>query len=185
MTVPSPRLRGDHDAAAAIHAPRRVVDEVGEHTRQPFRIGVERNRFARQVDDERMPRGLDPGPRLLGRTLDDGVEQHALLRELDVAEHDLVGVEQVVGQPADLLELPFDHRVRRMLDGRARTIVGANDLERVAHRRQRVAQLVRKHGQKLALAVLRVVPMPRQLAPLVRGGQVADHGIDQRHARRP
>ena len=95
-TAPSPRLGGNHDAAAAIHAARCVVDEIREHARQPFRIGVERNRFTRQIDDERMPRGLDPRPRLARRALDDGVEQHALLLELDVSQHDLVGIEQIV-----------------------------------------------------------------------------------------
>ena len=70
-----------------------------------------------------------------------------------------------------------------MLDGRARPIVGAHDLESIAHRRKRIAQLVREHREELALALLRVVAMLRQLAPLERGGQIADYGIDQRDAR--
>ena len=173
-------LRRDRDSAAAIHAPRRVVDEIGESTRQALRIGVERNRFARQIELERVPRRLDPRARLLGGALDDGIEQHTLFRELDVAEHYLIGVEQIVREPADLLQLSFDHRVRRMLDRRPRAIVGADDLERVAHRRERVAQLVRKHREELALAMLRVVTVPLELAALVRGGQARDDGIDDR-----
>ena len=49
----------------------------------------------------------------------------ALLRELDVAEDYLIGIEQVVGETADLLQLPLDHCVSRVLDGGARAIVRA------------------------------------------------------------
>ena len=42
-----PPLGRNHDAAAAIHAARCGVDEVREHTRQPFRIGIERNGVTR------------------------------------------------------------------------------------------------------------------------------------------
>ena len=98
-----------------------------------------------------MPRRLDPRARLLGGARDDGIEQHPLFRELDLAENHW-SRREVVGEPADLLQLPFDHRIRRMLDGRTRAIVGADDLESVAHGCQRVAQLVRKHREELALA---------------------------------
>ena len=79
-----------------------------------------------------------------------------------------------------MLQLALDHCVSGTLDVRARPIVASHDLESIAQRGKRIAQLVREHREELALALLRVVSMLRQLAPLEGCGQIADHRIDQR-----
>ena len=44
-----------------------------------------------------MPGGINPRTRLTCRAPDDRIEQHSLPLQLDVSQHDLVGIEQIIG----------------------------------------------------------------------------------------
>ena len=99
----------------------------------------------------------------------------ALGLQLQLAERDPADVEQVVDQAHQVAELSL--APWRGPPANASPSVGASchDRDRVADRRQRIAQLVRQHRQELVLA-------PRRLAQLI-GVALAlgdvDRGRDQ------
>ena len=73
-----------------------------------------------------------------------------LAAQIDVAARDARDVQQVVDQPREVLHLPLDH-VARPGELRIGQRAPAHDLDRVADRRERIAQLVREHGEELVL----------------------------------
>ena len=84
--------------------------------------------------------------------MQDRPESHVLASQFDLAARDARDVQQIVDQPCQVIHLPLD-------DGRraGAGLVAVRRVEqrqRVADRRQRVAQLVREDGDELVLAMV-------------------------------
>ena len=92
---------------------------------------------------------------------------HALGAQRDLAAADARDVEQVVDQPRHVPDLAAQHRARAR---RYHRVVRPHlqELERGEHGRERVAQLVRQHGQELVLAPVRLLRLAVQ-AGVVEG----------------
>ncbi len=76
-----------------------------------------------------------------------------LLAQADAAAGDAGDVEQVVHQPGQVLDLPL-HHLARGLEARVDGLDLAHQLDSVADRGERVAQLVGQHGEELVLAAV-------------------------------
>ncbi len=103
-----------------------------------------------------MPRRVGQRAARLDRALDRSIDLDRLLAQRDLAAADPADVEQVVDQPRQLGQLPVDDAARPFVRGIA-VRLDAHQVERIADRRQRIAQLVPEHREKfvhLALALL-------------------------------
>ena len=102
------------------------------------------------VDDQLVAGRVDQRPARLDGARDHLTERDALQPELDLAAGDARDLQQVVDQPDHVVDLPvhdLERRLERSLGLRQR-----QRLQRVANRRERIAQLVRQRGQELVLA---------------------------------
>ena len=81
---------------------------------------------------------------------EDRLDLHRLLRQLDRASRDARDVEQIVDEPREMHGLAIDDVARPaqlgVVDRQAR-----HDLDGVANRRERIAQLVREDREELVL----------------------------------
>ncbi len=135
----------------------------------------------RDVERQRVPLGLDERAGHLDRLGHRGVDLDALALQRDATLTDARDVEQVVDEPAHVIDLPLDDAALAL----ARIgMAHAQELQRRQDRRQRVAQLVPEHGQELVLGAaghLRFrarLPFARQQLPalLLLALAVADVG---------
>ena len=101
---------------------------------------------------------LDERPARLHGVLHDRGQVDPLLAELELAPGDPRDIEQVVDQSHHLADLAFHHRAGR-LDDLGLAVGQADDLERVADRRQRVPQFVRQGREELVLAAIGVAKL--------------------------
>ncbi len=121
---------------------------------------------------------LHQRPDALGGPLGQGRQVDPLGAEPDLAVRQPGDVQQVVDQPRHVPDLPLDH-VAGELD--QRRVVGRlpQDVDRVEHRGQGVAQLVGEHGEELILAAVGVGQLLGLTAELhlelLAIGGVADH----------
>ncbi len=109
---------------------------------------------------------LDQRPAGLDRVLQHRQHVDPVRPELDLALGDAADVEQVVDQMDHLTELAFDD-VASAVDG-LRLARQGHDLERIADRRERIAQLVGEGGEEFVLAA--VGAAQRLLHRLAAGG---------------
>src|SRR5205814_8695687 len=87
-------------------------------------------------------------------------------------------IEEIVDQAAKLPDLPLHHRVRTR--GRLRIAAQLEDRESVEERRERITQLMRQHGEELALLGIRRLQVGRPLAKLPVAREYAGRGCIQR-----
>ena len=148
-----------------------VVQQVAEHLREPRRVRVGPERRVRQFQVNAVGLPVDGRPRRVDRGLQHRAEVDSLASHLQLVLCDPRHVEQVVGQPHQLHQLPL-HRHARFLDDLGLVPGQAHDLEGTAQRRQRIAQFVGERRQELVLATVRLDQ--RQLGELLLGEVDAD-----------
>ena len=90
-----------------------------------------------------------------------------LLAKLDRSSRDARDFEQVVEQSRQKTHLAIDG-LSRLVDHRVPGIGATDDLHGDLDRRERVAQLVREHGEKLVLGLVRRGEVQERLPMLVR-----------------
>jgi hypothetical protein len=119
--------------------------------------------------------GGDGGLAGLGAGGDDLLQADAFAVQLDLAEADATHIEQVVDEAHEMRELTI-HHVDRAMQRRVGFRRQARDLQAVADRRERIAQLVGQRREELVFAPIRVVELAlHRLA-------VADVDQARRHA---
>ena len=156
------------DPAARLGVLGGVVQQVAEDLLQPGRVGVQPDRLAAAASTVSSwpPSSISGRARLDRAAARPPPARTALPAELDLAPADPGHVQQVVDQPGQLPDLPLHHRpglARRSSGSRGQS----EDLQGVADRGQRVAQLVGQRRQELVLAA---VGLPqRLLGPLALG----------------
>ena len=157
-----------------------VVEEVADHLGQAGGVALHLERARRQRHHQLLAARVDQRPRGLDRARDHRGEVDRLALQRDLAARDARDVEQVVDQPRQLVDLALDDvaRARALLVGQ---LLEPHQLHRVADRRQRVAQLVRQHGQELVLAAVGLAELLLALAQargrgLELGGALARRG---------
>ncbi len=74
----------------------------------------------------------------------------------ELAGGDAGHLQEVADEPRELRDLPFDDRARLLLDQVLVALLQTHQLQGIEDRRQRIAQLVREHGQELVLAAVEV-----------------------------
>ncbi len=123
----------------------------------------------RQDDGDLVLQCVDVRPARLHRRGDRPAHVDVLDLQLDLAARDARHVEQIVDQAHELLQLPPDHfaRPRQALRIRALRL---QHVDRVADRRERIAQLVREHRQELVLALVLVLDLAIEARILQRRG---------------
>ena len=162
---------------------RGVVDQVRQHLRQPDRVAMQFDRLRRQIAAQHLVAAGGARRTRLDGTLDERREAELFRPHDDLALHDARNVEQVVDEPRHVVRLAADH-VARPVHGRLRHIRALHDVHRVADGRERVAQLVRQHGEELVLAPVRFLHGRVQARVLHGDGRTARDLLDQRDARR-
>jgi hypothetical protein len=129
---------------------RGVDQQVRDDLREPRQVAFEGNRLRRQIDRQRVARSIDDRLRDLDRTLDDRRKLQRFTPQMELAARHARDVEQVVEQVRHLRHLPIDDvaapdHLRVALGG------AAQHLDRIADRRERVAQLVRERRDEVVL----------------------------------
>ena len=81
--------------------------------------------------------------------------------QFDLAARDARHLQQVVDQPHHVVDLPLHHLAAGLRFLRRRCSCACSDGQRGAHRRQRVAQLVRQRGEEFGLALVGLAAGPR------------------------
>ncbi len=141
----------DRDAAVARRVLRGIVQQVGEHLREPHDVGIE-NDFPRgDVDRELVLLRVDQRAAGLDRLTNHLVERSDFLVEVDPIVADAAHVEQVVDEAHHLPELQI-HHVARALEQTGVVLRELEQLQAVAQRRQRIAQLMSQRREELVLA---------------------------------
>ena len=139
---------GERDLAAVVGVLGGVVEQVGENLGEPRKIAPDAHRLRRRAHRERVAARVDERPRGLDGDADDFGDVDRFELELDLPVRDPRHVEKVVDQAAQLLDLAIEH-VPRPFD--LRRIPGAQHVNGIGDRRQRIAELVREHRQELVL----------------------------------
>ncbi|MCY1213798.1 hypothetical protein D9M72_255950 [compost metagenome] len=178
-------LRAQHDADRS--AGRRVlggvVEQVREHLREPHRIAAHHERLAAQVHVQRVPGAFEHGPAQFEGVLDHRIERHGFHAQFDLAARDARDFHEVVHEPHHVVDLAaHEFVVAQRLGGLIR--LALQQRQRGAHRRERVAQLVRQRGKKLGLALVGLVQPAQQVAHLVLAVACAQRRAHRAHQRR-
>jgi hypothetical protein len=142
------------DAPAARRELRRIAEKIPEHLCEPRRIGFHLHPLGRQHDRQRLARGLEQRSTRVHRVGDHGRDAHAFLVQIDLVLRDARDVEQVVHESRQLLHLTAKDGLHA-LPVRLRRLTHAEDLESIADRGERVAQLVGQRRQEFVLPSLR------------------------------
>jgi hypothetical protein len=135
-----------------------VDQEVLQDLGNARQVGIDVHRLLGQLDLERVPPGLDQGPCRFGAARHDFTRAQHLPAQLDLSRRQPPDIEQVVDQTGHLGELPVDD-VATVAQGGTLERLQLHDRDRVANRRQRVAQLVREHRQELAHTAARTLQL--------------------------
>jgi hypothetical protein len=102
--------------------------------------------------------------------------------QLDLVATDAGDVEQVVGQPHELLDLP-QHRLMKTVEFGDIVSDERPCLKRVADRRERIAQFVSKHSEELVLSLVSLSQRLLDAAPL--GDFFLQRLVEPRQFHRP
>ena len=121
----------DADVSAAGRVLDGVVQQVVEHLHEPRRVRVGPERHVRQIQLNAVALSLDDRPRRVDRGVQHGAQVDPLASHLQLSLCDARHVEQVVGQPDQLHQLPL-HRLARFLDDVGFVPGQAHDLEGAA-----------------------------------------------------
>ena len=181
------RLAGDGDLhpPSALRELRRVLEEVPDRLRDARRVGVQPERQAPEVLDELDATGGEERLVVLDGAVHELGEIDAPLLQVDLAARDAGHVQQVVHDPAEVVDLALDDLLRsaRLL---AAGLGAVQQPHRVPDRRERVPELVREDAEELGLAaiglaerLLRSLPLRRQLLHRLSRGHLA-RDVEQR-----
>ena len=97
-------------------------------------------------------------PNCLNRMSDQFCQFYNLFAELDVAPADARHVQKILNQPAEVTDLPLDHR-QLMAGPVSAASCLLQEIEGRLNRSQRIAKLVREDSQKLLLAAVGVAKL--------------------------
>ena len=156
-----------------------IENEVGDDLLDAHGIGVEDQRLFRYGDGQRVLARIDEGAGRIQRIGDGCRDIDGLLAKLDGSSRDARDFEQVVEQSRQKTHLAIDG-LARLVDHRVPGIGATDDLHGDLDRRERVAQLVREHGEKLVLGLVRRGEVQERLPMLVRSEALVEQGLDQR-----
>lgn len=132
----------DHDIAAIIRVLGRVAEQIGENLRQAHGVALDPQRFVRLRHAQPVAAGANRRLRRLDRIAHDLGHAQTLLAQRECAAADARNFEQVVNQSYQVIDLSLHH----LVDRRRRGVAIAREtqqMQRVAQRRERVAQFVR------------------------------------------
>ena len=160
-------LRGLHRDAPARWCVLGGIDEqVGQYLGQSRHVGVDEHRLVRQCQRELVAGVGEQRLRQLKRTLDRAGDVQPLEAQCERLVHHARDIEQVFQQTGHLRDLTVHHVAAPVALGGV-DAGHAQQAQRVADRRQRVAQLVRQHGDEIVLAAVGLVQ--RQFGQLACG----------------
>jgi hypothetical protein len=139
----------NHDLGAAVAVLRRVRQDVQDDLRHTVGIDRDAETVSWHIDLDLMISLLENRTRHLERSHHHLSDLDALLAQLDLSARDARDVEQIVDQPHEMRDLPFDDLllVRRRA-AQPHQLKGRDD------RRERIAQLVAEHREKLVLRAI-------------------------------
>ena len=173
--------RRDEDLPALARVFRRIDDEVGQHLGNAREISLEPQRLGGQRHDERVLEGIERGSARFDRRGDHARDVDRLDLELDLAAGDARYIEQIVDETHQLAKLAADHACcPRELAGILLAV--AQDVNRIADRRKRIAKLVREHGKELVLSAILLLYLFVEPRVVERDGSAA--GQFGRHRER-
>ena len=151
------RLRGAPDAdrhRARLEAELGGVDdEVRERLREPAAVAADEQALVGNVDVEPVAALVQLVVAARDGRLDDALDRHLLANQRDLALRGAGDVDQLLDQVAEPADLALEDLAQADQD-RVGALERAQHARRVGDRRERVAQLVREHGEELALAAL-------------------------------
>ena len=128
-----------------------VVQQVGEHLRQPDYVAIDVDRFGRQVNDEILALSVDQHVAGIHGVSHGIRQQHPRLLQPDFALADAAHVHQIINQPGHVLHLALHHGAR-LLQRPGIALGQLHDLQAVLDRGQRVPQFMGEGRQKHVLA---------------------------------
>ena len=146
--------RDQRDLAAALGVARGVPEQVDEDLLEATRIRFDDERLGRKVDPQPVPASRDLVLHDLYRRCNGGLQLEALGADAQLSLADPRGVEQVIDQVREAIELPVDDLQGLLLAHRIGRAV-AQHRDPVLDRGERVSQLVREHREELVLAPAR------------------------------
>ena len=144
-------LDRNRDPAARLRVLRRIGKQIADDLRDPREIVAQMQRRGRQLDLQRVTHRIDLRARRFDRHLDHARNINRLNAKLDLAAIDPRDVDQIVDESNEQIELPANQAARPCRPRRG-GFIGVEDMESVADRRKRIAQLVREHGEEFVLA---------------------------------
>ncbi len=157
--------RAQRDAAARCGVLGGIVEQVGEDLREAHHVRLQHDRLRGKRHRELVLRGVDQRPARLERGVDHRCEIDRLLTQLDLAQRDSGHFHQVVDQPRHVADLPIHH----LQDTRPALaeLRQPQHADRVADRRERIAQLMREHREERVLAPVGFLALLQVRAHLV------------------
>ena len=141
---------------------RGVDDQVRQRLRQAAAVAAHEQAFVRDVDLQRVAAGVQLVMALRDRLLDHALDRDLLAHERDLALGGAGDVDQLLDKVAHSAHLSFDDLAQPHEDGIG-VLERAQDARGVGDGGQRVAQLVRQHGEELALPPLGQTQLLRAL----------------------
>jgi len=148
----APRAQGNR--AVSRRVLRRIDQDVGKDLGEADQVAVEKHLLVRNRHHELVPGRVDHRLRDLDRVLDDRGQLEALDAKRELRPRQPRDVEQILEQTGHLVGLPA-HDAVAPGDARIRRRDVAKDVDGVADRRERIAQLVRERREELVLAPVR------------------------------
>ncbi len=146
---------GEPDLPAFLRVLGRVVQQVGDDLRKPHRIRNQGHGLVRHGHRQLVMRRLDQRAARLDGALEHRAEVDGLLAQLDAAPRHARDLHEIVDEPDEVVHLALEHLVDLRGGGRVEPR-RAQDLQAVANRRERIAQLVSERGEELVLAPVRL-----------------------------
>ena len=143
-----------------------VHDEVRDRLLQPHRVHVQGDGLPRHAQRHLVARVARDRHARFHRRCRELVQVRALRAHLDLAQLQPRHVEQVVHQPRDVPRLLVDQHAA-LVHQRARVLLCSQQVGGVTDRGQRIAKLVRQHGEELVALAHRALALGQQVAHLV------------------
>ncbi len=149
---------------------RRVMQQVLQHLHEPRHVAAHDQRIGRHMRHDALLVRVGERPRGFDRARHHFGQIDARKAQFDLVRHDPADIEQIVDQTREVRDLPVDQVARARQRG---THAGfeLHHADRIAHRRKRIAQLMRERREKLAHAFAGAL----QFFTLTPLGQIARH----------